>query len=57
MNHYKYNVYIRERLVARDMMLEDALILAKALFNEWNNEPTVQVRIERYDDAVTCVEE
>ena len=61
MNEYTYSVIVDDRVIASGMALENALILAKALFEEWYLESGLKVTIQRdvierctvLDEAVT----
>ena len=51
----KYMVLINNGVVARDMDIRTATILAKALFEEYYNDHTMMVSIKEEDRAV-CAE-
>lgn len=61
MNNEFYNVYIDNIMVAKEMALMHALILTKALFAEYYNEPDLDIHIKRNtaedEDDTTEVEE
>lgn len=51
-----YEVYIDNMKIATQMSLMHALILTKALFGEYYNEPTLDIHIKRIDDEVRVEE-
>lgn len=53
MNEYTYSVIVDKEIVAHEMTLKNALILAKALFEEYFNEEHISVTIQR-DTSDKC---
>ena len=51
-----YEVYIDDMKIAKEMSLMHALILTKALFAEYYNEPTLDIHIKRMDMEVKAEE-
>ena len=57
MDEYEYKVLVDGKVYARDMDLDTALTLTKALFDKWYLEPHVAITIEREDNRCTMVME
>ena len=49
MTETKYIVKMDDRIIAKDMVLEDALVLVEGLFNKYFAEPGLAITIERQD--------
>lgn len=47
MNDYEYSVIVENEVIASGMTLNNALVLVKALFQEWHNESTLKISIQR----------
>lgn len=58
MNLRKFDVYIDDEKVAENMDMDTAIVLVKALLNEYYNDPVLKVSIkERHDDCKSeCTE-
>lgn len=52
MHEKKYNVLINNEVVAKNMDINTAVILVKALFEEYYNDYTMVVSIKEMDRAV-----
>lgn len=59
MPEYHYSVLVDNEVVARELTLPNALILAEALFDKWYNEINLSVTIRRDEDShcVTIAEQ
>lgn len=51
----KYKVFINNEVVAKDMDIRTAIVLIRALFEEYYNDYTMTVSIKQEDRAV-CAE-
>lgn len=47
MNEYKYSVVVENEVIASGMTINTAIILVKALFQEWHNEADMKICIQR----------
>lgn len=47
MNDYEYSVIVDDVVIAKGMSIGNAMILVKALFQEWHNEDNMQIAIQR----------
>ncbi len=57
MPEYEFVVALDNTVVARDMDLATALILAEALFKKYYAEPKIDVTISRIEKATCCRED
>ena len=58
MNSRFYRIKINNDIMAENMSLQIALVLVKAMYEEFYNEPDLVISIERYDkDTKTYIEE
>lgn len=58
MNSRFYRIKINNDVMADNMSLQIALVLVKAMYEEFYNEPDLAISIERYDkDTKTYIEE
>lgn len=47
MNEYTYSVIVENEVIATGMTIGNAIILVKALFQEWHNESDMKICIQR----------
>ena len=47
MNESKYSVWIKDSIVAKEMILADALLLVRALMENYYSEPKMEIIIKR----------
>lgn len=47
MNDYEYSVIIDNVVIAKGMTIGNAIILVKALFQEWHNEDDMKISIQK----------
>lgn len=47
MNDYEYSVIVDNVVIAKGMTIGNALILVKALFQEWHNESDMKISIQK----------
>ena len=47
MNEYTYSVIVENEVIATGMTISNAIILVKALFQEWHNEADMKICIQR----------
>lgn len=58
MNSRFYRIKINNDVMAENMSLQIALVLVKAMYEEFYNEPDLVISIERYDkNTKTYIEE
>ena len=58
MNSRFYRIKINNDIMAENMSLQIALVLVKAMYEEFYNEPDLVISIERYNkDTKTYIEE
>lgn len=47
MNDYEYSVIVENEVIATGMTIGNAIILVKALFQEWHSESDMKICIQR----------
>ena len=47
MNDYEYSVIVDNVVIAKGMTIGNAMILVKALFQEWHNEDDMRISIQK----------
>lgn len=47
MNDYEYSVIVDNVVIAKGMTIGNAMILVKALFQEWHNEDDMKISIQK----------
>ena len=47
MNDYEYSVIVDNVVIAKGMSIGNAMILVKALFQEWHNESDMKISIQK----------
>lgn len=47
MNDYEYSVIVDNVVIAKGMTIGNAVILLKALFQEWHNEDNMKISIQK----------
>jgi NDP-sugar pyrophosphorylase family protein len=47
MNDYEYSVIVDNVVIAKGMTIGNAVILLKALFQEWHNEDGMKISIQK----------
>ena len=47
MNDYDYSVIVEDVVIARGMSIGNAMILVKALFQEWHSETDLKICIQK----------
>ena len=47
MNDYEYSVIVDNVVIAKGMSIGNAMILVKALFQEWHNESDIKISIQK----------
>lgn len=47
MNDYEYSVIVEDVVIAKGMTIGNAMILVKALFQEWHNETDLKICIQK----------
>ena len=48
MNDYEYSVILDNVVIAKGMTIGNAMILVKALFQEWHNESDIKISIQKH---------
>ena len=47
LNDYEYSVIVDNVVIAKGMTIGNAMILVKALFQEWHNEDDMKISIQK----------
>ena len=50
MNEYRYSILVDDEVIAKDMLLSNAMIMAEALFQKWYSEADLTISIKREDN-------